>query len=139
MNKLTTSTKLFYGFGFAGQGIKDGLFQLFLIYYFNNVMGLDPALAGAASLIALIFDAISDPMVGIISDKWQSKKWGRRHPFMFWSAIPFGVFIWLLFMPPEGLSQMGLFYWMTAFTILVRIALTFFLVPASSLGGRIIH
>lgn len=137
MNKLTTSTKLFYGLGFAGQGIKDGLFQLFLIYYFNNVMGLDPALAGTSALIALLFDAVSDPLVGILSDKYKSEKWGRRHPFMFWSAIPFGVFIWLLFMPPEGLGQMGLFYWMTAFTILVRIALTFFLVPGSSLGAEL--
>ena len=137
MNKLATGTKLFYGFGFAAQGIKDGLFQLFLIYYFNNVMGLDPALAGASALIALLFDAVSDPLVGILSDKYKSEKWGRRHPFMFWSAIPFGVFIWLLFMPPEGLGQMGLFYWMTAFTILVRIALTFFLVPGSSLGAEL--
>lgn len=137
MKKISTRTKLFYGFGFSALGIKDGLFQLFLFFYFNNVMGLDPALTGTAAIIALLFDAVSDPAVGVISDKWSSKKWGRRHPFMFLSAIPMGLFIWLLFMPPADLSQMQLFYWMTTFTILVRLALTLFLVPAMSLGAEL--
>lgn len=137
MKKLSTSTKLFYGFGFSAQGIKDGLFQLFLFFYFNRVLGLDPALAGTASVIALMFDAVSDPLVGIISDKWKSLKWGRRHPFMFASALPMGLFTWLLFAPPAGLSEMGLFWWLTVFTILVRLSLTLFIVPGMSLGAEL--
>ena len=74
MNKLSLKIKLFYGLGRASIGIKDGLFQLSLFFYFSQVLGLDPELAGLSSLIALVFDAISDPLVGIISDKWQSKK-----------------------------------------------------------------
>lgn len=137
MKKLSTSTKLFYGFGFSAQGIKDGLFQLFLFFYFNRVLGLDPALAGTASVIALMFDAVSAPLVGIISDKWTSLKWGRRHPFMFASALPMGLFTWLLFAPPAGLSEMVLFWWLTIFTILVRLSLTLFIVPGMSLGAEL--
>ncbi len=135
--QVSKSTKLLYGLGFSAQGIKDGLFQVFLFFYFNQILGLDPALTGTATIIALLFDAISDPLVGVISDNWTSKKWGRRHPFMFLSAIPMGIFIWLLFLPPEGLGQMELFWWMVVFTILVRISLTLFIVPAMSLGAEL--
>lgn len=137
MTKLTTATKAVYGIGFSARGIKDGLFQIFLFFYFSQVLGLDAALAGVASLISLFFDAVSDPMVGLWSDKWKSEKWGRRHPFMFASALPLGVFIYLLFAPPAGLEQSGLFWWMLVFTILVRLALTFFLVPNMSLGAEL--
>jgi len=137
MKNLSLNIKLFYGLGLASRGIKDGLFQLFLFFYFSQVLGLDPELAGLSSLIALVFDAISDPLVGLISDKWTSEKWGRRHPFMFASAIPLGFFTWLLFAPPEGLDQMGLFWWLTIFAILVRFALTLFNVPYISLGAEL--
>ncbi len=137
MQKLALSIKILYGLGFASRGIKDGLFQLFLFFYFSQVLGLDAELAGLSSLIALVFDAVSDPLVGLISDKWQSKKWGRRHPFMFVSAIPLGVFSWLLFSPMEGLGQSGLFWWLTGFSVLVRLALTLFAVPFISLGAEL--
>ncbi|MFT4565398.1 MAG: GPH family glycoside/pentoside/hexuronide:cation symporter [Saprospiraceae bacterium] len=137
MKKLSLNIKLFYGLGMASRGIKDGLFQLFLFFYFSQVLGLAPELAGLSSLVALGFDAISDPLVGLISDKWQSKKWGRRHPFLFVSALPLGVFTWLLFAPPEGLEQTGLFWWLTIFAILVRFALTLFNVPYISLGAEL--
>lgn len=135
--QTSKSTKFFYGLGFSARGIKDGVFQLFLFWFYNQVLGLDPALTGIATLLALFADAISDPLMGIISDKWESKKWGRRHPFMFASALPLGIFMWVLFMPPEGMGQMGLFWWMTIFCILVRLSLTLFLVPGLSLGAEL--
>ena len=137
MKNLPFNIKLFYGLGLASRGIKDGLFQLFLFFYFSQVLGLDPELAGLSSLVALVFDAISDPLVGLISDKWQSKKWGRRHPFVFASVLPLGFFTWCLFAPPDGLDQMGLFGWLTTFSILVRFALTLFNVPYISLGAEL--
>jgi len=137
MNELPLKTKLLYGSGFASQGIKDGLFQVFLFYYYNQILGLDPALTGISTLIALGFDAVSDPLVGIISDKWKSKTWGRRHPFMLASAIPMGITIYMLFLPPDGMGTMGLFWWLTIFTILVRLSLTLFQVPAMSLGAEL--
>ena len=137
MTKLTKKIKILYGLGFAAQGIKDGLFQLFLFFYFSQILGLDATLTGISTLIALAVDAISDPIVGMVSDNWKSEKWGRRHPFMFASALPFGLFIWLLFLPPEGLSQTGLFWWLTIFTILVRLSMTLHIIPGMSLGAEL--
>lgn len=137
MRNISTSTKFLYGIGFSARGLKDGLFQLFLFFYFNNVLGLDAALAGTASLIGLLVDAVSDPAVGLWSDRLRSKKWGRRHPFIIASAIPLGLFTYLLFLPPVGMGQLGLFAWLTVFGILVRLALTFFLIPHMSLGAEL--
>jgi Na+/melibiose symporter-like transporter len=100
-------------------------------------LGLDPALAGSASLVALVFDAVSDPFVGLWSDRYNSKRWGRRHPFMLWSALPLGLFTYVLFQPPAGIGQIGLFIWLTVFSILVRIALPFLVVPHISLGAEL--
>ena len=135
--KLSKRNKLLYGFGFSAQGIKDGLFQIFLFFYFSQVLGLGAGLTGLATIIALFFDAISDPLVGVLSDRWKSERWGRRHGFMIISAIPLGVFIYLLFSSPSDLDQVGLFLWLTTFTILVRVSLTLFQVPGMSLGAEL--
>jgi len=137
MKKLSITHKFFYGFGFASRGIRNGLFTLFVFFYFNQVLGLDAKLAGLSSLIALVFDSISDPLVGVFSDKWSSKKWGRRHPFMFASALPLGLFTYLLFAPPAHLNEMELFWWLTGFSILLRTTHTFFVIPAISLGAEL--
>jgi Na+/melibiose symporter-like transporter len=91
--------------------VKQSAFSTFLFFYYNQVLGLSGALAGMAALMALLVDAITDPMVGRLSDRFKSR-WGRRHPFMLAGAIPFGIAIMVLFAPPDGLSQMQLFSWM---------------------------
>lgn len=137
MNKLSVAIKAYYGLGFAARGIKDGLFQLFLFFYFSQILGLNAGLAGTAALIALLFDAITDPIIGIISDRWNGGKLGRRHPFMFASALPLGIFTFILFNPPSGLGENQLFLWLLVFSILVRLSLTLFLIPGMSLGAEL--
>lgn len=136
MGNMKKSTKALYGLGFTSQGIKDALFQVFLFFLYSQILGLDAVSTGTALFIALLFDAVSDPLVGILSDEWKSQKWGRRHPFMFASAIPLAVSLYLLFIPPAGLSQTELFLWLTVFAILVRFSLTLYIVPAMSLGAE---
>jgi len=132
---LTRSLKLFYGLGQACQGIKDAAFQLFLFFFYSQVLGLSPSLAGLAALLALIVDAVTDPLVGALSDATRSR-WGRRHPYMFLSAVPFGVLFYLLFSPPPGMEQWALFAWLLGLSVAVRVALTFFFVPHMSLGAE---
>ncbi len=134
---VSKRNKFLYGLGFSSQGIKYALFQLFLFFYFSQILGLDPLSAGASSVIALLFDALNDPLVGTLSDRWKGGKWGRRHPFMLLSALPLGVFIYVLFTPPSGLDQLGLFAWLTFFSGMVRFSLTFFIVPGISLGAEL--
>ena len=135
MNLLT---KLSYGVGQLSDGVKQSAFTTFLFFYYNQVLGLSGSLAGMAALLALLADAITDPMIGQLSDRFQSR-WGRRHPFMLAGAIPFGIAIVVLFTPPDGLDQIQLFAWMLAGAIAVRLTLTLFFVPHLSLGAELVR
>ena len=135
---MKTMLKLGYGVGQTSSGVKNAAFAIFLFFYFNQVLGLSGSLAGVASLLALLVDAITDPMVGQLSDRFKSR-WGRRHPFMLAGALPFGFAIYFLFAPPAGLSDTGLFLWMLGFAILVRVLLTLFFVPHLSLGAEMVR
>jgi GPH family glycoside/pentoside/hexuronide:cation symporter len=128
--------KLSYGVGQLSDGVKQASFSTFLFFYYNQVLGLSGSLAGSAALLALMVDAITDPMVGQLSDRFHSR-WGRRHPFMLAGAIPFGLAIVALFSPPDGISQMALFGWMLGGAITVRLMLTLFFVPHLSLGAEL--
>lgn len=125
-------TKLAYGFGSVAFGVKDGGFNYFLLLFYGTVVGLEPGLVGLAILIALVLDAISDPLVGYWSDNLHSR-WGRRHPFMYASAIPVAATYYLLWNPPEGLSQGQLFAFLLALAVLIRTFITFYETPSSAL------
>ncbi|WP_372865559.1 MFS transporter [Spongiibacter sp.] len=134
---MKLATKLGYGVGQAADGIKTSAFSTFLFFYYNQVLGLSGSLAGTVALLALIVDAITDPMVGQYSDRCQSR-WGRRHPFMLVGAIPFALAMIALFSPPDGLGQTGLFVWMLVGSVSVRLMLTLFFVPHLSLGAEMV-
>ena len=70
---LDSKTKFFYGMGFISVGIKDILYAVFVFFYFSQILGLDQIYTGTATLIAILFDAISDPIIGSISDNYKSK------------------------------------------------------------------
>jgi GPH family glycoside/pentoside/hexuronide:cation symporter len=90
-------------------------------------------LAELAAFLALTADAITDPMIGQISDRWHSR-WGRRHPFILAGALPFGLALAILFNPPGDLSQYDLFGWMLGWSVIVRLMMTLFYVPHLLLG-----
>lgn len=135
-SQLTLPTKLWYALGQGAEGLKNGAYSLFLLFYYTSVIGLSGNLAGQAILIALLFDAVTDPLVGVYSDQLQSRH-GRRHPLLFASAIPLPIFFYLTFAPPPDLTQMQLFFWLTTFTILTRAAMTLFHVPHLALGAEL--
>ena len=135
-NQLSWPDRGFYSLGQLSEGIKTAAFGFFLLFYYNQVLGLSGTLAGAALFIALTFDAITDPLVGSWSD-FTRTKWGRRHPFMYASAIPFALSFFLLFAPPDGLGEIGLFAWLTVFAVLTRSAMTLYYVPYLSLGAEL--
>lgn len=92
-------------------------------------------MAELAAFLAITADAITDPMIGQISDRWHSR-WGRRHPFMLAGALPFGLALAILFNPPGDLSQYGLFGWMLGWSVIVRLMMTLFYVPHLLLGAK---
>lgn len=129
--RVRFATKLFYGVGSVSEGTKNTVFNVFLLFYYNQVLGLSGTLSGIAIFIALCIDAITDPLVGSISDNFHSR-WGRRHPFMYLAALPMAVCFFLLFRPPE-LGQIGLFVWLCTFAVGVRVAMTFYAVPSGAM------
>lgn len=136
---LTTTQTLSFGIGQIAEGVKTSVFGTFLLFYYNQVLGLAADLAGLAIALALIFDAITDPMAGSISDRWRSRL-GRRHPFIYVSAVPFGLAFYFTFAPPEALlaaGQTALFVWMLAGTVLVRGSMTLYYVPHMALGAEL--
>ena len=135
--QVSIPTKIAYGMGQGISSVKDMLFHFFFLFFFTNLLGVSEFLVVIASSIALIVDAVSDPLMGQITDNYRSKKWGRRHIFMLYSIIPTGLFLTLLFSPPQDLSTLGLFLWMTSFAVLVRLALTIFRVTYYSLGAEL--
>ena len=133
---LTFNTKFAYGIGQLAEGLKNSALGTFVLFYYNQVLGLSGTLAGTAIFIALFFDAITDPLAGSISDNWRSR-WGRRHPFMYASALPLGVAFFFLFSPPTGLSEFSLFLWLTVTVVLTRAAMTLYHVPHIALGAEL--
>mgnify|MGYP001467173321 CR=1 FL=1 len=91
----SNSTIYTYGIGGIGVGIKNNFLGTWALIYYNQVLGLDAYLVTIALAIALIFDAISDPLVGIWSDRVRTR-WGRRHPFMYLAVIPFALSYYFL-------------------------------------------
>lgn len=85
-------TMLFYGLGSASNGIKNRSISTFLLLFYSQVVGLPATWVGSALAITLILDGMLDPVIGQISDNHRSR-WGRRHPFIYFSAIPYAITI----------------------------------------------
>ena len=101
-HQVSLGVRIAYGIGSIADGVKNVAFNAFLVLYYTTVLGLPGTLSGLAIFIALCVDAITDPLVGSISDNFRSR-WGRRHPFMLFAALPMALCLFSLFSPPEGL------------------------------------
>ncbi len=134
--RIRLGTKLAFGIGQLAEGIKNYGLSTFLLLYYNQVLGMSGSLAGLAIFVALLFDAVSDPVAGSVSDNWSSR-WGRRHPFMYASALPLALGFYFLFAPPAGLGELGLFVWLTLFLVITRGAMTLYHVPHLALGAEL--
>ena len=137
--KVPVSTKLVQGVGSIPDTFKNFAFNTFLLFFYNQVLGMSASLASVALGIAVVFDAITDPVIGSISDNLRSKM-GRRHPLMYLSALPLAVSLFLVFVPPEFVKQAGdyaLLAWLLVFAILTRTAMTLFLVPWTAMMAEL--
>jgi GPH family glycoside/pentoside/hexuronide:cation symporter len=128
--------KLLYAVGEMPVTISMVLFGLFTLFFYNTVMGLPASLVGIAIAGGLVLDAFLDPYIGYRSDC--SHHWlGRRHSFMLPAAIVVGPCFFLLFSPPRSLGHTGLFLWLLAFWVAVRVAGALYRIPYLSLGAEL--
>ena len=133
---LTLSTNILYGIGSVAFGVHHTALTSALLLFFNQVVGLPAPWVGGAMMVTLIFDAICDPLIGEWSDHTRSR-WGRRHPFMYASAVPAAVAFYFLFKPPLGWPKSHLLIYMTAMLVAVRVLLSLYEVPSSALGPEL--
>ena len=102
---LSTREKIGYGLGDAGGHCISDLISGFLLFFYTDVFGLSPAIVGAMFFTLRIFDAISDPVMGVIADRTRSR-WGRFRPWQLWTAVPLGVIGILTFTVPDMSANM---------------------------------
>ena len=131
VRRISNRSMLAYGFGAVAYGVKDAGFQTFLLLFYNQVIGLPAVQVGAAIMAALILDAMIDPAIGAASDRTRSR-WGRRHPWMYASAIPIALGWLLLWNPPE-LPHAAMLGWVFATAVVVRTAVSAYEVPSVAL------
>ena len=138
MQATSLRRRLVYGSGVINFALKDAAFGVFVLFYYKQVLGLSGTLTGLAIALSVLWDAISDPLVGAWSDRLRSR-WGRRHPLMVVSVLPLALSFIGLFWPPQQVlgSQLTMFYWLLGTVLLLRTALTFFMVPYLALGAEI--
>jgi Na+/melibiose symporter-like transporter len=134
-SSLPVGTKLAHGVGSMAFAAKDAAVVNFVPFFYTQVVGLSGTLYGAAAFIGQLSDAISDPVVGTISDNHRSR-FGRRHPFMAFAALPVALCFLFLFSPP-ALPQWGLFLWLALGFVALRTTLTFFAIPHTALGAEL--
>lgn len=133
--KVSLKTKLAFSAGALEEAML-GAAGIATMLFYNQVLGVSPLLCGYVFLIASIFDAITDPLVGWWSDHFKSK-WGRRHPFMLFSVIPLTVGFYLMYAPPSDLTEIQYFWWFMGTMILLRIGKTFYGIPHDALGAEL--
>jgi glycoside/pentoside/hexuronide:cation symporter, GPH family len=127
----------FENFGFAlGDTASNFFFQtfsIFLLYYYTDVFGIDAGIAGTMFLITRLWDAVTEPVMGLICDRTKTR-WGKYRPYLLWMAIPYGVFGYLIFANPD-LGHAGKIVYAYFTYAMMMMAYTAINVPYSSLMG----
>ena len=130
-DKLSIREKIGYGLGDAGGTVITCLIMNFLTFFYTDVFGLTPALVGTLFLVLRVFAAISDPIMGILADRTQSR-WGRFRPWQLWIEVPFAIIDVLTFPVPD--ASMGVkIAWAFGTYLLLSVSYTAINVPYCAL------
>jgi GPH family glycoside/pentoside/hexuronide:cation symporter len=127
--------KLGYGLGDTASNFYFQVFNIFLLYYYTDVFGISAAAVGTMFLVTKIVDAASDPLMGLIADRTDTR-WGKFRPYILWAAIPYAVLGYAMFAGPD-LSETGKLVYAYATYTLMMLAYTVINVPYSALMGVI--
>jgi GPH family glycoside/pentoside/hexuronide:cation symporter len=134
---LGVSLKLTYGLGSVAYGVSVAvLANSVLQLYFNQVIGLPAVWVGLGIMVSLAADIVIDPLIGYASDNLRGR-WGRRHPFMYASALPVGLFFYFLWHAPKGLDDVPLLLFGIAMLTATRIAIASYEIPSTSLAPEL--
>ena len=131
--KLSIKEKLGYSLGDTASHFVWDLVGFWLLIFYTDIYGLSPALAGVIMFVGSIWDALMDPIVGIISDRTNSR-WGKFRPYLLFGSVPYAILAVMAFTTPEfGLN--GKFAYALITCLLLRTAYAFVNLPYSSLSA----
>jgi Na+/melibiose symporter-like transporter len=133
--RLTFRTKFLYGFGSISFGVHVWVLSL-LLFFYNQVVGLDANLVSLALGLTLVVDAAWDPVVGHFSDRLRTP-WGRRHPLMYLAAVPVALSMLALWRPPAELDDAAKTAWLFGFALAARLAISLYEVPSQALSPEL--
>lgn len=125
--------KIGYGFGDMSSSMFWKIFTAYLPFFYSTIFGLSLVDATFLMLVTRIWDAVSDPMMGIIADRTQTK-WGKYRPYLMWVAIPFSIVGILLFTTPE-MAYAGKRIWAYVTYIMMMTVYTAINVPYGAMLG----
>jgi len=131
--RLPVSRKLGYGVGDFGFGLLFLAASQFLLYYYTDVLGLSPAVAGWVFGAAVVWDAMIDPIMGAIANRTNTR-WGRYRPYLLWGAIPLGL-AWALIFLPMGMSGTTLIIYALGVHLIFRSLYTVAYMPYLALSA----
>ncbi|MDR0601064.1 MAG: MFS transporter [Treponema sp.] len=131
MASLSVKQKLGFGICDLGGNLFFTLMGFWTLKYLTDTVGIAAAWAGAAVMTGKVWDAVSDPLMGYISDRTVTK-WGRRRPYLLFGAVPMMLAMWFFFSAPQG-GPAALFIWAVTALIFLNTAATVINVPYSSL------
>ena len=133
MKPLTFWNKIGYGAGALTENNVQNVVNIMLPLIMFNYMGMSPILLGYVFAIARLWDTVTDPLMGYLSDRTRSR-FGKRKPYILIGAVMSAFSFWLIWMFPEGKSQMWYFWYLTATCLLFYTSTTLFCVPYISMG-----
>lgn len=125
-----------YGLPSLGTGALFGMLLLYYMKFATDVLLIAPAAVGMILGMSRVWDAVVDPLAGYYSDRTKSR-WGRRRPWIFWSAIPIAISFFAVWAPPASLSSTGMTIWSAIWTFLFLTAYTVFTVPYRAFGAEL--
>lgn len=133
VSKLSIKEKLGYGVGDTASHFVWDMVGFWILIFYTDTFGISPAAAGTIMLIARFWDMISDPIMGVIADRTNTK-WGKFRPFILWMAIPYAILAVMTFTTPD-LGEMGKVIYAGTTYLLLMTVFTAINLPYSSLGA----
>ncbi len=135
VKKCTLANMLAYALGECPNSLVMNGICGFAMLYYTKALGLNPAWAGIAMSVSVFWEAVSEPVMGHISDHTRSR-WGRRHPYMIAGGLLMAVCSYLIWAVPEVFltGQVTVFWYLVAMNLLLRTGLTMFFIPYMALG-----
>jgi GPH family glycoside/pentoside/hexuronide:cation symporter len=132
-SRLSVKEKLGYGLGDTASHFVWDMVGFWILIFYTDTFGISAAAAGTIMFIARFWDMLSDPLMGVISDRTRTK-WGKFRPYILWTALPYGVLAVLAFSTPD-LGQNGKVIYAGVTYLLLMTAYTAINLPYSSLGA----